>query len=60
MSVTQAATRSGFTRRYINAEIKAGRLIAERVGNQHIIEGSDFELWMRNPRRGSRTKNSVS
>jgi excisionase family DNA binding protein len=56
ITVTQAAAFSGFNRAYIGAEIRAGRLVATKVGNQYVIEQAAFTAWMSKPRRGSRSK----
>lgn len=55
LSVTEAAEMANVGRRYINDEIRAGRLFAAKVGRQYQIEMSDFEKWRDNPRRGSRS-----
>lgn len=56
LSVTQVAEKAGVLRAYVKAEIVAGRLPAAKIGNQYVIKEADFQAWMSNPRRGSRSK----
>lgn len=56
LSVAQAADKAGVSKRYVQAEIHAGRLAASKIGNQYVIEAADFAAWQATPRRGSRTK----
>lgn len=55
LSVTDVAARAHVSRRYVLAEITAGRLQAQKVGRQYVILFTDFAAWMDNPRRGSRS-----
>jgi excisionase family DNA binding protein len=55
-STTEASEYADVTIRYIRAEIEAGRLVARRVGKVWIINRDDLEAWMKNPKRGSRSK----
>lgn len=56
ISVTDAAERAGMTRTYIKEEIKRGNLPATmNVTGGYEIAVRDFQAWMSNPRRGSRT-----
>lgn len=55
-TVTQAAALADCNVSYIRAEIDAGRLSAEKIGNQWVITREAFDVWMQNPRRGSRQK----
>lgn len=54
VSVTEAAERAGVNRSFIKAEIKVGRLVAKKIGNQYAIQQSVFLGWLNNPKRGSR------
>ena len=56
LAVTEVATLVGMNRRYVNAEIKRGNLIAQKVGKQNMISQKDFEAWRLKPRFGSRKK----
>jgi hypothetical protein len=61
LSVGDIAERTGFNVAYIKAEITAGRLLAMKLGkgktSSYTIYPMDFERWMKNPRRGSRSEN---
>ena len=54
LTVAQAAQEAECNRVYITAEIRAGRLLAEKIGSQWLIDRKDFARWMANPRRGTR------
>lgn len=58
LSTGDAAERARVDVSYIKAEIKAGRLYAQKIGNGrtsgYAIHPDDFRKWMANPRRGSR------
>ena len=43
-------------RALIKADIKAGRLQAEKIGNQYVIKADAAAEWLANPVRGSRAK----
>jgi len=54
--VTDAAERAGVTRRFIQDEINAGKLPAKKdAKGRYAIRVGDFQVWMTNPRRGSRS-----
>jgi len=54
--VTDAAERAGVTRRFIQDEINAGKLPAKKdAKGRYAIRVGDFQAWMANPRRGSRS-----
>lgn len=54
-SITEVAENAGVGRQYVKDEVRRGNLPAVKVGRQYQIEFRDFEAWMANPRRGSRT-----
>lgn len=56
LGVTQIAKAMNMNRSYIKAEILAGRLKAQKVGNSYMIAKADFEAWRDSPKRGSRQK----
>lgn len=56
LTVTQAAALADCNVSYIRAEIDAGRLPAEKIGNQWVITREAFDTWIQNPRRGSHQK----
>lgn len=56
LGVTEVATLVGMNRRHVNAEIKRGNLVAQKVGKQNMISQKDFEAWRLKPRFGSRKK----
>jgi len=54
--VTAVAERAGVTRRFIQDEINAGKLPAKKdEKGRYAIRVDDFQEWMDNPRRGSRS-----
>jgi excisionase family DNA binding protein len=60
LTVTQVSRKAKCTRRYVLDEIAAGRLSYYAVGDPndrpiYLVSLSDFEEWMENPRRGSRS-----
>ena len=55
LSISDAAQRAGVNVSYVRAEIKAGRLQAEKPGTEWLIRGVDFAAWLANPRRGTRS-----
>lgn len=56
LTVTQAATRASCNVSYIRAEIKMGRLVAQKIGNQWAITEDEFQRWLSKPGRGNRSK----
>lgn len=56
LSASEAAEEAGVTRQYINNEIASGRLPAKKVDRQYEIDRADFNVWMSNPKRGSRVE----
>lgn len=56
LSVVNVSFASGVSKRYVQADIKAGRLSARKIGNRQVIKYTDFEQWMNNPNRGSHSK----
>jgi excisionase family DNA binding protein len=57
LTVREAAQRAGVSGAYVRAEIAAGRLAAIRPegGTYWIINEREFERWLANPRRGTRS-----
>lgn len=53
-TIPDAAIEAGVSARYLNAEIAAGRLVADGSGKNRRISYKEFRRWMSNPRRGSR------
>ncbi len=54
--VTDAAVRAGVTRRFVQNEIVRGNLPAKKdAKGWYTIRVGDFQAWMANPRRGSRS-----
>jgi len=54
--VTDAAERAGVTRRFVQNEIDRGNLPAKKdEKGRYAIRVVDFQAWMANPRRGSRS-----
>jgi len=56
LSVGEIAGRTSFNRSFVKAEILRGNLPARKIGNQYAVNILDYEAWMKNPRRGSRSK----
>ena len=54
LTVSQVAALLGCETTYVRADIRAGRLPAEKVGSQWLIRRDHATAWMQNPRRGSR------
>lgn len=59
-SVSDIAREMNMNRSYIKAEIAAGRLKAQKIGNSYVITKTDFEVWRNSPKRGSRQKAEVN
>lgn len=58
-TVTQFAALVGCTRGYIKAQIRRGKLPANKIGNQYVIDANEAKAWLNNPRRGSHSKSKV-
>lgn len=56
ISASTIAKTHGFNPSYIRAEIKAGRLKAEKIGRDWFIDVKEYNRWLANPRRKSRSK----
>lgn len=57
ISAATIAKLNGFHPSYIRAEIKAGRLKAEKIGRDWFVDRDEYNRWLSNPRRKSRSKN---
>jgi hypothetical protein len=55
ISAATIAKTHGFNPSYIRAEIKAGRLKAEKIGRDWFIDKDEYHRWMNNPKRKSRS-----
>ena len=60
LSVSQLAQRAGVDRSQVVRDIHAGRLDAEKVGNQYVIEIEAAAAWLADPARGSRSRGSAA
>ncbi len=56
ISASTIAKLHGFNPSYIRAEIKAGRLKAEKIGRDWFVDKEEYKRWIANPRRKSRSK----
>lgn len=56
LTIPDAAAMAGTSARYVNQEIADGRLQAEGEGKNRRVRYTEFQRWLDNPARGSRSK----
>ena len=47
-TIKETASEIGFSRSYVDTEIREGRLIARKIGRNVRIERTELERWIRN------------